>query len=1034
MVIMKVDLKPMGIFEALACTTAKSAIEIKPGKFPDKACSLLYAQGKHGLWYCAAAIRWHLSMLLAFSDSGKTFQTISNYRASCPTVVNPDLVRQCSVYFATDAILSKEPVSGYLLNAMDYGAVVGRGDLGAAISPEKVLLKDKELMAKLLSFHMHPQRTGVSSFFAGAASSFGNNVLIDLQNPQQHLDFVQNLNFSLFSQEKLRTAMGLTAEAIPEIEDAGEVGETNPTLDEGRISFIDDKLSKVFTVLTEISETSVQEGARSLEHALTTLADGEGEGPPASLVSMISCLPEQLASQKDEGSARTHEVAESGTLVNDSGVPIHCGGKSEQYGKLAVAGADPTQFTLRRKVEGGVITRPDGARINATIATVKHDGKDYCVDVSLLEFGNRLNYLVTQENGNDESGKYVAIVEHGGRRYGFDLARFENAVGSMPIAQLVAKYSRGSVDPTIHNEATETVSKQTIQTLDGRSEHPLSEIFSEHASLSFKGQLVQDEGSVDSETVFTTVSLAGPSGEREMAVVKHADKTCYVPLHIMEQYRDPKKLATKAIMSKHGMFVPNPDQEVRWMMCGDGRVICTKIAIPGDFGETSCDVTTVLHDNVHCCIGLPTFENCGIVAEPGTEAPASGDLKGRIRRRQVAIVPFNGKQHKTELGTFESFSRQPVLFLIEEYGKRVREISSRFDPTKFEEASQETGKIKRMEERLATIEIDDIARQFGISTLRMSEHSQEGGGDVQEGEDVEPVLESQSVKGVSGQTITFLEEKSPRGLGGGEERQVALVRFEGALCEVDLDVFKRLARSVHDNVLQYTSLVLRGSFSVGQTDRWRKEASVFNYRNVTAAELKSQAVLCPPSWACILETKGPDFRTAMLKDHGPIELIADQEIIVEAMRHKYCGALEGYKSETETRICLSYARICQSVSEGGLFLLADGAVTMEAFHVINARELGRRALSTKELGERRMCNLPAGNPGPTRAEINQGVANAIVDATFPEKAVSTMTVICRNADQLVSEFLRNSTPKPKADAEAVASAAVTTAMEIKVAT
>ncbi|GMH42202.1 hypothetical protein BSKO_10121 [Bryopsis sp. KO-2023] len=201
-------------------------------------------------------------MLLAFSDSGKTFQTISNYRASCPTIVNPDLVRQCSVYFATDAILSKEPVSGYLLNAMDYGAVVGRGDLGAAISPEK---------------------------------------------------------------EKLRTAMGLTAEAIPEIEDAGEVGETNPTLDEGRISFIGDKLSKVFTVLTEISETSVQEGARSLEHALTTLADSEGEGPPASLVSMISCLPEQLASQKDEGSARTREVAESGTLVNDSGVPIHCG-------------------------------------------------------------------------------------------------------------------------------------------------------------------------------------------------------------------------------------------------------------------------------------------------------------------------------------------------------------------------------------------------------------------------------------------------------------------------------------------------------------------------------------------------------------------------------------------------------------------------------------------------------------------------------------------------------------------------------------
>ncbi|GMH36852.1 hypothetical protein BSKO_04725 [Bryopsis sp. KO-2023] len=256
-------------------------------------------------------------------------------------------------------------------------------------------------------------------------------------------------------------------------------------------------------------ESSVHEGARSLEHDLITLADGQGEGPPAGFDSTISCFAEQLAPQNDEG-ARTYEVAESRAIVNDSGVPIHYPAASsttgeerriavlgdagtqcvvelgasekeypavvnivemygeetpssslamgepgetrmieavlvketgyemrrvegesgevedivrvesegqqhdtqlsditntgsplpmdesiEQDGKLTVGGAD--RFRLRRKFEGGVITRSDGAKLNATIlhvekggllhriATVKHDGEDYCVDAGLKE-------------------------------------------------------------------------------------------------------------------------------------------------------------------------------------------------------------------------------------------------------------------------------------------------------------------------------------------------------------------------------------------------------------------------------------------------------------------------------------------------------------------------------------------------------------------------------------------------------------------------------------------------------------------------
>ncbi|GMH36864.1 hypothetical protein BSKO_04737 [Bryopsis sp. KO-2023] len=567
-----------------------------------------------------------------------------------------------------------------------------------------------------------------------------------------------------------------------------------------------------------------------------------------------------------------------------------------QISKVTLIGR-PVVWSFYGKVKYTLVEIPENGETCVTLlrkAVVKHQGQSYLVDKDTFEYmirgeaptqiikkhrevprdaspqapcgsppvevrhiedvaGNRLKYLVMEQNGNDKSGKYVAIAEHGGQRYGFDLDMFENAVGSVPIAQLVAKYSHGSVV-----QGTEIVSKNTKQTHDGRSEHPLSEIFSEHGDLSSKGLLGQDEGGVDSKTVITTVSLAGPSGEREMAVVKHADKTCYVPLQIMDQY--PKQLTT--IVSKHGMFVPNPEQEVRCMMCGDGWDICynaTKI--------------------------------------------------GRIRRRQVATVPFNGKQY--ELGTFESSIRQQlVLFRIEEHGKLVQKISPHLDPTKlrclveecldedgmnrvkkvvistgkddyelelgkletlvshmlleetaskhgavraksqkslslrdltlnttrevdkgektlrspsgrdivvivkemvfFEEASQETEEIKRrirlefennsgveyevlldvLEGRLATMDVDDISRQF--ATLRKSQQSQEEGGDVQE--DVEPVLESQTVKGVSVKEITFWSDKSAGGLGGGEEKQVASVGFEGAL--IDLNVLKRLAPKI----------------------------------------------------------------------------------------------------------------------------------------------------------------------------------------------------------------------------------------------
>jgi len=121
------------------------------------------------------------------------------------------------------------------------------------------------------------------------------------------------------------------------------------------------------------------------------------------------------------------------------------------------------------------------------------------------------------------------------------------------------------------------------------------------------------------------------------------------------------------------------------------------------------------------------------------------------------------------------------------------------------------------------------------------------------------------------------------------------------------------------------------------------------FRKVTT-EKKSMA-------ACLLDTKGPEIRTAMLKDHANISLEAGQDIFVEAVGAKYTE-WEGFKNETETRIGLSYDKLCQSVKVGGRILIADGSIVIEVLEIVSDKVLKGTVLNSKELGERKNCNLP----------------------------------------------------------------------------
>ena len=67
--------------------------------------------------------------------------------------------------------------------------------------------------------------------------------------------------------------------------------------------------------------------------------------------------------------------------------------------------------------------------------------------------------------------------------------------------------------------------------------------------------------------------------------------------------------------------------------------------------------------------------------------------------------------------------------------------------------------------------------------------------------------------------------------------------------------------------------------------------------------------------ASLLDTKGPEIRTAMLRGHEPILLTAEQEVIVESVGKNYTE-FQGYSTREETRIGLSYDKLCQSVAPG----------------------------------------------------------------------------------------------------------------------
>lgn len=99
--------------------------------------------------------------------------------------------------------------------------------------------------------------------------------------------------------------------------------------------------------------------------------------------------------------------------------------------------------------------------------------------------------------------------------------------------------------------------------------------------------------------------------------------------------------------------------------------------------------------------------------------------------------------------------------------------------------------------------------------------------------------------------------------------------------------------------------------------------------------------------AMLLDTKGPEIRTKLLKDHKKVMLETGSEFTLTT------GDIEG----DETRVAITYENLHKDVKKGGKILIDDGLIELEIENIKNC-DIVCRVLNGGELGERKGINVP----------------------------------------------------------------------------
>eukprot|EP00744_Colponema_vietnamica_P001568 GILI01002586.1.p1 GENE.GILI01002586.1~~GILI01002586.1.p1 ORF type:complete len:529 (+),score=205.88 GILI01002586.1:236-1588(+) len=137
--------------------------------------------------------------------------------------------------------------------------------------------------------------------------------------------------------------------------------------------------------------------------------------------------------------------------------------------------------------------------------------------------------------------------------------------------------------------------------------------------------------------------------------------------------------------------------------------------------------------------------------------------------------------------------------------------------------------------------------------------------------------------------------------------------------------------------------------------------------------------------AIMLDTKGPEIRTGLLKNHEPVQLTVNQEIFIST----------DYTAEgDENTITCSYKALPTSVKVGQTILIADGSISCQVTEICE-NGVKAKLLNSAKMGERKNMNLPGvivDLPTVTEKDeddfINFGIPQGIdlIAASFVRKA------------------------------------------------
>ena len=107
--------------------------------------------------------------------------------------------------------------------------------------------------------------------------------------------------------------------------------------------------------------------------------------------------------------------------------------------------------------------------------------------------------------------------------------------------------------------------------------------------------------------------------------------------------------------------------------------------------------------------------------------------------------------------------------------------------------------------------------------------------------------------------------------------------------------------------------------------------------------------------AMLLDTKGPEIRTGLLKDHAAVKLAKGGEVLIS-----YSGD-PGAEGDAE-HIYVTYADMAKDLTEGDTVLIDDGAIELKV-EAIEGDGLRCRVVTGGTLSERKGVNLPGINVG-----------------------------------------------------------------------